>query len=215
MDGWETEAKEQLELTVARLEAGRGEKNILVMGSNTTERDGFLRWCEDYSRDRGWICAAVVGGGQSNDLFSLEVTSAILAGVEHRVRLGSRLESMLAAAEELKGSAKMLSERTGAAVRSEWETDSASGMLVLSWLGDILEHAGVSATKDGTGVLLCVSDVHNLREDVLGSIVLSLHRAAQINIPVSFVGTGSKESYSKIVEVRGYANRMFHVYHAD
>jgi hypothetical protein len=83
-----------------------------------------------------------------------------------------------------------------------------SGDLAQDLAGLFVEVGGV-ARDHGCGVLLTVDELHYVPIKVLAALVLGLHRANQLTLPVTIAGAGLPSLPTLAGEAKSYAERMF------
>jgi hypothetical protein len=76
-------------------------------------------------------------------------------------------------------------------------------------LGVVFEKVGEAARAHGAGVLLTIDEMHHLPPAVLEALVVGLHRACQLGLPVAIAGAGLPSLAALSGEARSYAARMF------
>ena len=83
-----------------------------------------------------------------------------------------------------------------------------SGDLAVDISG-LLREVGEAARAHRTGVFLTVDEIQYLERDHFGALVLGLHRAAQLALPVMIAGAGLPSLLALAGEAKSYAERMF------
>ena len=83
-----------------------------------------------------------------------------------------------------------------------------SGNLAQDLAGLFVEVGEVARDHD-CGVLLTIDELHYVPLDVLAALVLGLHRANQLNLPVMIAGAGLPSLPTLAGEAKSYAERMF------
>ena len=73
----------------------------------------------------------------------------------------------------------------------------------------LLREVGEAARAHRTGVFLTVDEIQYLERDHFGALVLGLHRAAQLSLPVMIAGAGLPSLLALAGEAKSYAERMF------
>jgi len=76
-------------------------------------------------------------------------------------------------------------------------------------LAGLFVEVGHVAREHGCGVLLTIDELHYVPRKVLAALVLGLHRANQLALPVIIAGAGLPSHPTLTGEARSYAERMF------
>lgn len=76
-------------------------------------------------------------------------------------------------------------------------------------LQTLLEAAGQAAQKAGTALVMFIDELQYVEEDQLAALIVSLHRAAQRELPVMLVGAGLPQLRGNMGEAKSYAERLF------
>ena len=76
-------------------------------------------------------------------------------------------------------------------------------------LSGLFVELGEVARDHGTGVLITIDELHYVNLHVLEALVMGLHRAAQLQLPITIAGAGLPSLASLTGEAKSYAERMF------
>jgi AAA ATPase domain len=194
-------------VTLARLEAGRPAKSLLLTGLRGVGKTVMLSEFARLANERSWSHESV----EANDSIDLPVA---IANVVRKATL--RLSRTKRAAERAK--------RTFGVLRSfqiRWklpgditiETEPLAGLGdsgdLETDLGDLLVELGELAKEHGTGVLFTIDELQYLTRPHLAALVTALHRVAQQGLPVLVAGAGLPSLLGLIGEAKSYAERLF------
>ncbi len=96
-----------------------------------------------------------------------------------------------------------------AAPRARWsiQTDRRCRSRAASTSGGSV---GKAAQAHHTGILLTIDEIQYLERNDFGALVLGLHRAAQLSLPVMITGAGLPSLLALAGEAKSYAERMFY-----
>src|SRR5579884_4464106 len=83
-----------------------------------------------------------------------------------------------------------------------------SGVLADDLAGLFVEVGRVSGDHD-TGVLLTIDELHYVARPTLSALVVGLHRASQLRLPITVAGAGLPSLASLTGLAKSYAERMF------
>ena len=83
-----------------------------------------------------------------------------------------------------------------------------SGDLATDLAGLFVELGEVARDHD-TGVLITIDELHYVGRDTLEALIMGLHRASQLSLPITIAGAGLPSLASLTGEAKSYAERMF------
>jgi len=73
----------------------------------------------------------------------------------------------------------------------------------------LLEATGKAAQKAGTALAIFIDELQYVEEEELAALITSLHRMAQLNLPVVLVGAGLPQLPGRMGRAKSYAERLF------
>ncbi len=73
----------------------------------------------------------------------------------------------------------------------------------------LLEATGKAAQKAGTALTIFIDELQYVEEEELAALITSLHRMAQLNLPVVLVGAGLPQLPGRMGRAKSYAERLF------
>jgi hypothetical protein len=76
-------------------------------------------------------------------------------------------------------------------------------------LAGLFVELGEVARDHGTGVLLTIDELHYVAQPTLEALVMGLHRASQLRLPITIAGAGLPSLATLTGEAKSYAERMF------
>ena len=76
-------------------------------------------------------------------------------------------------------------------------------------LAGLFVELGEVARDHGTGVLLTIDELHYVAQPTLEALVMGLHRASQLRLPITIAGAGLPSLSTLTGEAKSYAERMF------
>lgn len=83
-----------------------------------------------------------------------------------------------------------------------------SGDLAVDLAG-LLREIGEAAQSHGTGVFLTIDEIQYLERRQFRTLIMGLHRTAQLSLPVMVAGAGLPSLVALVGEAKTYAERMF------
>ncbi len=196
-----------------RLEAGRGERGIVLTGYRGVGKTVLLEEFRLMAGRRGWVVAFMEAG--PNGPFRLSVARALTASlraVSLRQRASERLRRALGAFKSFSlqaspdGSMAIGIDVDPVAGRAD------SGDLELD-LSELLVDLGVAASEMDAGVLLLVDELHELPLPDIAAVAGAAHQANRLQLPVAVSGAGLPNLPGVLIEAKSYAERLF-AYHS-
>lgn len=76
-------------------------------------------------------------------------------------------------------------------------------------LSGLFTELGEVARDHGTGLLFTIDELHYVPESTLEAVVMGLHRANQLRLPITVAGAGLPSLAALTGEAKSYAERMF------
>ena len=76
-------------------------------------------------------------------------------------------------------------------------------------LSALVQAAGEAARAQRTALVLFIDELQYVEERELGALIAALHRAAQLQLPVTLVGAGLPQLVARAGAAKSYAERLF------
>ena len=76
-------------------------------------------------------------------------------------------------------------------------------------LTDVFTTIGETALKTNTPICFFLDEIQYMKQNQLGSLIASLHRANQLGYPVMVVGAGLPKIYKMLSDEKSYSERLF------
>jgi hypothetical protein len=76
-------------------------------------------------------------------------------------------------------------------------------------LQDLLEAVGLAAKAADTAVVIFIDELQYVDEGELAALITSMHRCAQVGLPVMLVGAGLPQLRGRMGNAKSYAERLF------
>lgn len=196
-----------MDVALQRLLMGRDGRSQMLTGLRGVGKTVLLNEYEQLAEGRGWFHEHV----EVNEHGDLAVRLAaafrrLLLAMDARRRIGERVRRAL-------GVLKAFSIRLGP--NSELSIDveaipgpADSGDLASDLAGLFVELGEVARDHD-TGLLVTIDELHYVDAATLEALVMGLHRAAQLRLPVTIAGAGLPSLAGLTGESKTYAERMF------
>jgi hypothetical protein len=76
-------------------------------------------------------------------------------------------------------------------------------------LAGLFVELGKVARDHNTGILLTIDELHYVDRATLTALIVGLHRASQLNLPITIAGAGLPTLATLTGEAKTYAERLF------
>ncbi len=198
---------EAMDTTLQRLLLGRDGRSQLLTGLRGVGKTVLLNEFEQLAGARGYFhehIEVTEDGSLAPRL--VPAFRKILLLMDAKRRVGDRARRAL-------GVLKAFSLRLPDGPELHVEVDAVygpadSGDLAADLAGLFVE-LGEVARDHETGVLLTVDELHYVDFATLSALVVGLHRAAQLRLPITIAGAGLPSLATLTGEAKSYAERMF------
>lgn len=198
---------ESMDVALQRLRLGRDGRSQMLTGLRGVGKTVMLNEFEQLADGRGYFHEHVEVG--EDGALTPRLASAfrrVLLSMEARRRVGERVRRAL-------GVLKAFSIRLPDGPALSIDVDAVygpadSGDLATDLSGLFVELGEVARDHD-TGVLITIDELHYVALQTLEALVMGLHRAAQLRLPVTIAGAGLPSLATLTGEAKSYAERMF------
>lgn len=205
LTGRDNEIK-RFELLLARLSSGRHEKSMLITGLRGVGKTVLLNAFSEIAEEKGWFAASaeIKSSGNLASLVARLSRKALLE-MSRSERIKDRARRGLAVLKAFVISVGDIDLKldvdawTGLADSGDFEED----------LGDLLVEVGEVAKEADAGIVFLLDEVQLLSRTELEALMAGLHKVAQRNLPVAFVGVGLPLLPKLLGEAKSYAERLF------
>ena len=198
---------EAMDVALQRLLLGRDGRSQMLTGLRGVGKTVLLNEYEQLAEGRGWFHEHV----EVNEHGDLPVRLAaafrrLLLAMDARRRIGERIRRALGV---LKAFTIHLGPNSELSIDVEAIPGPAdSGDLAMDLAGLFVE-LGEVAREHETGLLVTIDELHYVDPPTLEALVMGLHRAAQLRLPITIAGAGLPSLAALTGEVKTYAERMF------
>ncbi|MCU1491382.1 MAG: ATPase [Acidimicrobiaceae bacterium] len=198
---------EAMDVALQRLLLGRDGRSQLLTGLRGVGKTVMLNEFEHIAEGRGYFHEHVEVGedGRLPPRLAAALRRVLLA-MDARRRIGERIGRALGV---LKAFSIRLPEGPELAIEVEAVHGPADSGDLATDLAGLFVEIGELARDHGTGLLLTVDELHYVGAPVLEALVMGLHRAAQLRLPVTLAGAGLPSLAALTGEAKSYAERMF------
>jgi hypothetical protein len=198
---------EAMDVALQRLRLGRDGRSQMLTGLRGVGKTVMLNEFEQLAEGRGYFHEHVEVG-EDGDL-APRLASAfrrVLLSMDAKRRIGERVRRALGV---LRAFSIRLPNGPELSIDVEAVYGPAdSGDLATDLAGLFVELGEVAADND-TGVLVTIDELHYVTLQTLEALVMGLHRAAQLRLPITIAGAGLPSLATLTGEAKSYAERMF------
>ncbi len=198
---------EAMDVALQRLLLGRDGRSALLTGLRGVGKTVLLNEFEQLAQGRGYFHEHVEVN-EDGDL-PVRLASAfrrVLLAMDARRRIGERIRRALGV---LKAFSIRLPDGPELSIEVEAVHGPADSGDLATDLAGLFTELGEVARDHDTGVLLTIDELHYVTPATLEAVVMGLHRAAQLRLPITIAGAGLPSLAALTGEAKSYAERMF------
>jgi hypothetical protein len=196
-----------MDVALQRLLLGKDGRSQLLSGLRGVGKTVLLNEFEDLAESRGFFHEHIEVS-EDGKLAPRLVPAfrKILLAMDAKRRIGDRVRRGL-------GVLKAFSLRLPDGLELNIDVEAVvgpadSGDLATDFAGLFVE-VGQIARDHGTGVLLTIDEMQYVNRDTLSALVVGLHRATQLRLPLTLAGAGLPSLTGLTGLAKSYAERMF------
>jgi len=202
--------RESVRIALARIQAGRPAKSVLMVGLRGVGKTVLLDRMRDEAEENG-MQTLRIEAPENRSLPAilapeLRITLLKLSRNSQAAELAKR------ALRGLAGFAKALKIKFGdieVGLDLEPEPGLADNGDLEHDLQALLEVVGKAAKSASSAVILFIDELQYVEEEQLAALITALHRVAQRQLPISLVGAGLPQLRGKMGRAKSYAERLF------
>jgi hypothetical protein len=196
-----------MDVALQRLLLGRDGRSQLLTGLRGVGKTVLLNEFELLAEGRGYFHEHVEVGDDGRLAPALAgAFRRVLLAMDARRRIGARIRTSL-------GILKAFNLRLPDGAEFHIDVDAVHGPAdsgdLASDLAALFVELGEVARDHGTGVLITIDELHYVDLATLTALVVGLHRAAQLRLPITIAGAGLPSLATLAAEAKTYAERMF------
>ena len=198
---------EAMDISLQRLLLGRDGRSQMLTGLRGVGKTVLLNEFEHLADARGYFHEHIEVS-EDGDLPSRLAAAfrRVLLSMDAKRRIGERVRTAL-------GILKAFSLRLPGGPVLSIDVDAVhgpadSGDLATDLAGLFVE-LGEVARDHGTGVLITIDELQYVRRPVIEALVMGVHRATQLALPITVAGAGLPSLAALTGEAKSYAERIF------
>lgn len=198
---------EAMDVALQRLRARRDGRSAMLTGLRGVGKTVLLNEFENIATGRGYFYEHIEVSEDGELPARLAAAfRRVLLSIDARRRIGDRIYRAL-------GVLKAFSIRIPNGPELSIDVDAIhgpadSGDLATDLAGLFVE-LGEVARDHELGVLLTIDELHYVALETLEALVMGLHRASQLTLPITVAGAGLPSLATLTGEAKSYAERMF------
>lgn len=198
---------EAMDVTLRRLLTGRDGRSQMLTGLRGVGKTVLLNEFEGIAGARGYVHEhiEIAEDGSLAPMLAGAFRRVLLA-MDARRRIGERVSRAM-------GVLKAFSLRLPDGAEVHIDVDAVPGPAdsgdLPSDLAGLFVEVGSVARDHGVGVLLTVDELHYVDLPTLTALVVGLHRATQLRLPITVAGAGLPSLATLTGDAKTYAERMF------
>ena len=198
---------EAMDIALQRLLAGRYGRSLMLTGLRGVGKTVLLNEFEQLAEARGYFHEHIEVSEDGELPARLAAAfRRVLLSMDARRRIGERVRRALGV---LKAFSVRLPDGPEIGIDIDAVLGSAdSGDLSMDLAGLFVE-LGEVARDNETGVLITIDELHYVSLHTLEALVMGLHRASQLGLPITISGAGLPTLATLTGEAKSYAERMF------
>ena len=198
---------EAMDISLQRLLLGRDGRGEMLTGLRGTGKTVLLNEFEHLAEARGYFHEHIEVS-EDGDLPSRLAAAfrRVLLSMDARRRIGERI---LRALGILKAFSIKLPDGPELSIDVEAVHGPADSGDLATDLAGLFVELGEVARDHQTGVLITIDELHYVRLPVIEALVMGLHRATQLALPITVAGAGLPALASLTGEAKSYAERIF------
>lgn len=197
---------EQFVTTVRRAKLGRPGKSVMAVGLRGVGKTVLLNRFSEIAEQEGFN-VAFIEATDSGDFAT--VLAVRLRKILLELDRGSVSRQVARALRVLKSFTLQLPDGSSIQLDPEPLLGSADSGRLDDDLTDVLVALGEAARDRDRGVLVAVDEVQYLSERELSALIVAVHRATQLNLPLVVAGAGLPQLPGLAGEARSYSERLF------
>ena len=198
---------EDMDVALQRLVLGKDGRSQMLTGLRGVGKTVMLNEFELIAGARDWFHEhiEVAEDGDLVPRLASAMRRALLS-MDARRRIGDQVHRALGV---LKAFSVTVPGGPALSIDVEPVTGPADSGDLAGDLSGLFSELGAVARDHGTGLLFTIDELHYVPESTLEAVVMGLHRANQLRLPITVAGAGLPSLAALTGEAKSYAERMF------
>lgn len=201
---------EKVRIALERIRRGRAAKSILMVGLRGVGKTVLLDHLKKKADAAGFLTTrAEAPEDRSLPALLAPQLRGVLLKLSKKETVKELAKRGLQALAGFARALKMKYEDIEVAFDFEPEPGLADNGDLEMDLQQLIELIGVAAREADTGVVLFLDELQYVETDQLAALITALHRASQLQLPVTLVGAGLPQLRGRMGKAKSYAERLF------
>lgn len=192
-----------------RIRHGRSARSLIFYGLRGVGKTVLLTTIRNQAEGEGIVVIAMEA--PENRSLPAMLVPALRASLLKLDRMRQAGQGIKRALKALAGFVKPRVSYEGFEIALDFEVEPGladSGDLE-SDLADLIRAAGEAAKENDTAFVLAIDELQYVPEDELAALISALHRANQLQLPITLVGAGLPQLLGQMGRAKSYAERLF------
>jgi len=196
------------DLLMARVRSGRSGKSFIMVGLRGVGKTVLLNHIQNHAQAAG-NRAVLAEAHEKKKLPELlaPALKKLIFSLDHMEGISSKAKRALAILKSFLSGLKVK------VAEVELSIDPVPGVAdsgdLESDLPDLFEAVAEAALERKTSVVILIDELQYLTQEELSALIMAMHRIAQKNLPLSFIGAGLPIIPALAGESKSYAERLF------
>jgi hypothetical protein len=198
---------EAMDVALQRLLLGRDGRSQMLTGLRGVGKTVLLNEFELIAEARGYFHEHIEVSDEGRLATRLVAAfRKVLLAMDAKRRIGERVRHALGV---LKAFSVQIPDGPGVHIDVDLVSGPADSGDLATDLAGLFVELGEVARDHATGVFLTIDELHYVDDETLSALVVGLHRAAQVGLPITIAGAGLPMLATLTGEAKSYAERMF------
>ena len=200
---------EDAAVAIDRIRHGRSARSLIFYGLRGVGKTVLLTTIRNQAEAEGVVVVAMEA--PENRSLPAMLVPALRASLLKLDRMKQAGQAIKRALRALAGFIKPRVSYEGFEIALDFEPEPGladSGDLEAD-LADLVRATGEAAKEHGTAIVLAVDELQYVPEEELAALISALHRAQQLQLPITLVGAGLPQLLGQMGRAKSYAERLF------
>ncbi len=200
---------EDAAIALDRIRHGRSARSLIFYGLRGVGKTVLLTTIRNQAEGDGIVVVATEA--PENRSLPAMLVPALRASLLKLDRMKQASQAIKRALRALAGFIKPRVSYEGFEIALDFEPEPGladSGDLETD-LADLIRATGEAAKEHDTAVVLAIDELQYVPEEELAALISALHRASQLQLPITLLGAGLPQLLGQMGRAKSYAERLF------
>lgn len=196
-------------IAIDRIRNGRSARSLIFYGLRGVGKTVLLTTIRNQAEAEGVVVVAMEA--PENRSLPAMLVPALRASLLKLDRMKQAGQAIKRALRALAGFIKPRVKYEGFEIAIDLEPEPGladSGDLETD-LADLIRATGEAAKEHRTAIVLAIDELQYVPEEELAALISALHRASQLQLPITLVGAGLPQLLGQMGRAKSYAERLF------